>query len=157
VAHGQLGPVVYTPLISHQGLEQASKLFYSDGDLVQMFNQLDRLHEEMHSTVRSSEGRPSLTPLQTVETPDEAKFIREFGAELDRALALSRSYRKVWDTEDLVRAHRPDGSANAQQQNEAWAVYYKSVYVCRRLQLTLFRMYRTFNGAISSVTSLDLR
>jgi hypothetical protein len=107
VAHGQLGPVVYTPLISHQGLEQASKLFYSDGDLVQMFNQLDRLHEEMHSTVRSSEGRPSLTPLQTVETPDEAKFIREFGAELDRALALSRSYRKVWDTEDLVRAHRP--------------------------------------------------
>jgi hypothetical protein len=43
--------VKYLSSVYLQGLEQASKLFYSDGDLVEMFNQLDELHQELQTSV----------------------------------------------------------------------------------------------------------
>ena len=76
-----------------QGLEEASRLYFADGDAQAMIDMMLPLHEMLNS--------------REPQTPSERQFINNYGVQLREAHALLQSYKKTkldtalqraWDT-----------------------------------------------------------
>ena len=79
----------------HEGLEEASKLYFGDHNIPAMFGVLEPLHELVERGSKSSK---------------EASFVQFYGSELKEARALGIKYKQSGNSNDL---------------NSAWDLYYQ--------------------------------
>ncbi|KAK4703758.1 serine/threonine-protein kinase mTOR, partial [Phenoliferia sp. Uapishka_3] len=107
----------------HEGLEEASRLFYGDHNVEAMFATLEPLHdmlEKVSDICSNSQGPKSdeVRP-QGAETLREISFQQTFGRDLQDARESCRRYRQYSEINDL---------------NHAWDLYYQ---VFRKINKTL--------------------
>ena len=95
--------------IWYDGLEEASKHYYADGNIPGMFEVLEPLHEMVEKVRSTTEYFGVVTHEQGPETLRETSFVQSFGHDL--ALA-----------HDHLRRYTVHGDAAEIQQ--AWDIYY---------------------------------
>lgn len=94
VSHELIRLAVLWHELWHEGLEEASRLYFGDDDVEGMFNTLAPLHEQLD---------------RGAETLREHSFAQAFGHDLSEARAFCNVYRRTREPGDL---------------NQAWDLYY---------------------------------
>ncbi len=126
----------------HEGLEDASRLYFGEGNVNGMLEVLLPLHETL-------EKGPT--------TRREQEFSRAFGADLTKAHSYVKEYIRLVTRDGgviptqggLMPTNQPDGLANVRQKAEAEAALHHSWNL-------YYSVFRRINKQLPSLTKLEL-
>jgi serine/threonine-protein kinase mTOR len=93
----------------HEGLEEASRHWFTDNNLEGMLATLEPLHEKIEAVSQVTFCKISANLIQGPSTERESSFLQTFGRDLMNAKELCRRFREYNQSRDL---------------DEAWQTYY---------------------------------
>jgi FKBP12-rapamycin complex-associated protein len=102
----------------HEGLEEASRLFYGDHNIEAMFATLEPLHDMLEKV------RPIFASLLKFSLPRKTDSNRSQGPETLREISFAQTFgRDLADARESCRRYRQYGEIN--DLNHAWDLYYQ--------------------------------